>query len=65
MELVASGVESFDMLRVVADAGVAAVQGTITGGPMSLGELEDCVTTRNLSTIVDLQASITAMQLSG
>ncbi len=62
LEVIATGVETFDMLHVAADAGVDAVQGSITGGAMSLGELEDYMAPGIVGSIVDLQASITAMQ---
>ena len=65
LEVIATGVDTVETLRVVADAGIDAVQGSITGGGMSVGELEDYVTTRNLNTLVNLQASIVTMRASG
>ncbi len=65
LEVIATGVDTVETLRVVADAGVDAVQGSITGGGMSVGELEDYVATRNLNALVNLKASIESMRASG
>ena len=53
------------MLRIVADAGVDAVQGSITGGGLSSGELEDYLAVRGPNSVVDLQTSIESMRASG
>ena len=65
LDVIATGVETIDMLRIVADAGVDAVQGSITGGGLSSGELEDYLAVRGLNSVVDLQTSIASMPASG
>ena len=60
LEVIVSGVATRGMLRTVADTGVDAVQGPITGGPMDAGGLEDYVAFLRTGSIVGVSAPQTA-----